>query len=112
TETQKETIAHVLCGCPFGALRRNERHHKVRSRLAELLRKKGFRCYEEVACRDDLGRNRRADIVVLDPKSDKGYIIDPTVRFETNREMDEEVQREKSAIYNACFTDLSSMYAH
>lgn len=37
-------------------------------------------------------------------------MIDQTIRFETNRDMDTEVQAEKASIYEQCIRDLETKY--
>ena len=107
---ENETIGHVLGACEFGANRRNDRHHALKYKLAELLRENGFHTVDEAPCVDANGSNRRVDILAFDPKSNRAFIIDPTVRFETNREMDDEVQSEKSSTYEPCIPDLKERY--
>ena len=109
-ENNRETPSHVLGCCPFGENRRNARHHEVQLRLIAMLQDKGFDCYDEVTCIDDNGTNRRVDILAFDLKSNKAYVIDPTVRFENNEDMDEVVQLEKAGIYDKCFNDLKERY--
>ena len=65
---------------------------------------------DEVECTDTFGSRRRADIIAFDPKNQKAYIIDPTVRYEKNDDMDQLVQTEKEAIYGACIPDLQARY--
>ena len=80
-----ETLPHVLGFCPRGELLRNNRHHKVRSCIAKLLRQSGnYEVYEEVPCISSSGSTRRADIVAIHKKLKLGYILDPTIRFEKN----------------------------
>ncbi|KAJ4432173.1 hypothetical protein ANN_20789 [Periplaneta americana] len=45
------------------------------------------------------GGIRRADIVALDKTNSKGFILDPTVRFETSQTQPSEVNKEKQQIY-------------
>ena len=108
---ETETLAHVLGACNFGANRRNDRHHALKHKIAEILRERGFHTVDEAPCIDENGSNRRIDILVFDPKSNRAFIIDPTVRFETNREMDAEVQREKAQVYEQCIPDLKRRYS-
>lgn len=95
-----ETLPHVLGFCPFGELLRNNRHHNVRSLIANALRDKGFTVFEEVTCNADSGSLRRVDILAIDLKKSVGWIIDPTVRFEINKEQPENVNVEKQGIYD------------
>ena len=78
--------------------------------MARVCREHGFHTVDEAPCVDANGSNRRVDILAFDPKSNRAFIIDPTVRFETNREMDDEVQSEKSSTYEPCIPDLKERY--
>ena len=50
--------------------------------------------------------------ISFDPRTDEAYVIDPSVRFETNRDMDAEVQDDKVRIYRGCIQDLARRYRH
>jgi hypothetical protein len=107
---ETETPSHVLGMCPFGEVMRLARHNKVKNRLSELLRQKGFTCIEEAFCIDTDGRRRFVDILAFAPDSDEAYIIDPTIRFETNNDLGLAVQEEKQNIYEPCIPDLVDKY--
>ena len=77
--------------------------------ITALLRAKGFHCTEQVFCFDGTS-NRYVDILAFEPNSTKAYIIDPTVRFESNEDQDAAVQADKETIYSKCYADLSSKY--
>ena len=64
---------------------------------------KDFTCFDETHAIDSSLRHRFSDIIALDKKSNKAYIIDPTVRFECNDDdQDEKINAEKAAIYEPC----------
>ena len=107
---ENETITHVLGTCDFGHDRRVERHHVVKRRIHALLQDNGFVCVDEASCTDKMGSSRRIDILAFDTKSDRAFIIDPTIRFEKNEDIDEVVQKEKERIYRGCIQDLSRRY--
>ena len=107
---EKETIAHVLGTCPFGLNRRSARHHAVKHAIAELLRSKGFYTVDEAPCIDELGSRRFFDILAFDGNSRRAYIIDPTVRYKTNADVDQAVREEKRQIYQGCIPDLKQKY--
>lgn len=94
-----ETLPHVLGFCTHGEALRNIRHHAIRAILAESLREKGFVVHEEVHGLASQGGTRRIDIIAFMRGSSKGYILDPTVRFETHAQQPLEVNEEKRAIY-------------
>ena len=79
---ETETLGHVLGSCPKGELLINARHHKVRSTLALSLKSSGWETHEEVHCNSTDGSFRRADIIAINRRSEKAFILDPTVRFE------------------------------
>ena len=102
----------MLGVCSFEALLRDKRHNDVKWTLLKLLREKGYDCFDEVQCVDNGGSIRRIDILAFDPRTDEAYVIDPSVRFETNRDMDAEVQDDKVRIYRGCIQDLARRYRH
>lgn len=96
---EHETLAHVLGSCPFGDVLRNGRHHTIRHMIANELRSKGLKVYEEVSGLATNGSSRRIDIIAFKPSSKTGIILDPTIRFETHSGQPEEVDKEKKTIY-------------
>ena len=108
---EKETIQHVLGACGFGSNRRLARHHKLKYALAAMLRERGLQTIDEAGCSDASGGSRFIDILAFEPSpSRKAYIVDPTVRYEANEEINEIVQAEKAAIYAPCIPDLQRRY--
>ena len=93
-----ETLSHVLGSCPHGETLRNARHHKIRSSIAKALRDSGFKVYEEVHGLSTCGSSRRIDMIAFN-NNKMGYIIDPTVRFETSKNQPDDVNNEKKQIY-------------
>ena len=104
-----ETLAHVLGSCQHGETLRIARHHKVRSSLAQALRETGFTVHEEVHGLSDNGSTRRIDIIAYKDNS-LGYIIDPTVRFESSAKQPEEVDQEKKNIYEPTIPFYKMVY--
>ncbi|KAJ4429599.1 hypothetical protein ANN_21785 [Periplaneta americana] len=95
-----ETLGYVLGSCQHGELLRNSRHHNIRKLIAQALRKRSFEVHEEVHCiASEGGGIRRADIMALDKTNSKGFILDPTVRFEMSQTQPSEVNKEKQQIY-------------
>jgi len=105
-----ETLPHILGFCSFGLLLRNSRHHQIRTILANAFRSKHMKTYEEVHCLANNGSNRRIDILTYCDKSSKAYIVDPTIRFETNPDQPNEVNKEKQDIYQDCIPYLQKTY--
>jgi hypothetical protein len=108
---EPETPSHVLGSCPANDLLRNNRHHRLKHKLATLLREKGYDCLVEAQCKDSDGRNRFVDILAVKPGSRNAFIIDPTIRWETNDDIGALVQTEKAGIYDSCFDDLRRKYS-
>lgn len=99
---EKESLAHVLGYCSWGYQLRILRHNKMRSIIASELKSHGWTVFEEVDCIADQGSTRRIDILAFN-KSKKGYIIDPTIRFESNNPQHaSDVDIEKRSIYEPC----------
>ncbi|KAJ4444955.1 hypothetical protein ANN_06754 [Periplaneta americana] len=109
-DREVETLDHVLGACPHGELLRNTRHHTVRSIIATALRNKGYSVYEEVHGISSEGSNRRIDIIAFKPPSLEGYIIDPTVRFESHEHQPEEVHEEKRNMYEPSISFYKDKY--
>ena len=105
-----ETLPHVLGFCKQGFLLRNTRHHTIRSAIATAIAKTGLETYEEVHCLGVDSSNRRVDIIAIDRKKEYGYIIDPTVRFESRVGQAEEINVEKKDIYEATIPYLKMKY--
>jgi hypothetical protein len=85
-----------------GELLRNTRHHNIRAAIANELRGKGLEVYEEVTCTGENDSVRRVDIIAINRSLKKGYIIDPTVRYENDESQAELTDIEKRSIYEPC----------
>ena len=59
---------------------------------------------------EDGGSVRRSDIIVIDRSLKKGYIIDPTVRFEIDEKQPFDVHQEKNQIYQKTIKYYISKY--
>ena len=111
-ETQhREIPSHVLGFCSFGERRRDDRHNRIKHQVRGLLEQtKRFDCFDEVTCIDGEGRNKRIDILAFEKDTNKAYLIDPTIRYESNRDVDAEVQADKSEKYESCIPDIAAKY--
>lgn len=108
---EKETPAHVIGSCSANNTLIMNRHHRTKHSITDLLREKHFECFEEVHAIDTDGRHRFSDIVAFD-RGSKAYIIDPTIRFESNDEdQDTKVQDEKNGIYKKCIPFYNEKYS-
>ncbi|KAJ4437697.1 hypothetical protein ANN_17842 [Periplaneta americana] len=94
-----ETLGHVLGACPFSETLQNSRHYRIRSMIAEALRKKGFTVHEEVHGISQEGSCRRIDMLAIPPGSTSAYIIDPSVKFKAQEQQPAEIHYEKCRIY-------------
>ncbi|KAJ4442880.1 hypothetical protein ANN_04473 [Periplaneta americana] len=94
-----ETLAHVQGSYPHGEALRNARHHQVRSIIATALKDADYNTFE-VHGLSVTGSTRRIDIIAFKESTRSGFIIDPTVRFETDVVQPAEVDNEKMNIYN------------
>lgn len=65
---------------------------------------------DEAFCTDANGSNRFVDILAYKQNASKAFIIDPTIRFETNEDMDTLVAAEKKSIYEPCVPDIRRRY--
>ncbi|KAI5732197.1 hypothetical protein M8J77_023148 [Diaphorina citri] len=81
---EKETLPHVLGSCCCNEQMVTSRHHKIKRRIIELLKEKQVEYYEEVSCVDCNGSRRFCDIVAFPKNDKKAYILDPTIRYESN----------------------------
>lgn len=103
-----ETLPHVLGFCHHGELLRHQRHNKIVQILGKALRKRKWTVVVEFHCLSDDGSTRRVDLLVYDETTRNGYILDPTVRFETSQDQAEEVNEEKQSIYEPCIPDIQA----
>ncbi|KAJ4436422.1 hypothetical protein ANN_19055 [Periplaneta americana] len=107
---ETETLGHVLGFCRKTELLRNNRHHKARTGIADLLKRRGWEVHEEVHCVSSLDSNRRGDIVAIHRTQSKGLVLDPTIRFERDALQAQHVDEEKKSIYESCIPYLSEKY--
>src|SRR5690625_3942686 len=73
--------------------------------------KQGLHCQEEVHCTDENGSTRFIDIVANDHNSSQAFIVDPTIRYETNSDIGKEVQEEKERLYAGCANSLNAKFS-
>ncbi|KAJ4445272.1 hypothetical protein ANN_07073 [Periplaneta americana] len=107
---ETETLGHVLGFCRKTELLRNNRHHKARTGIADVLKRRGWEVHEEIHCVSSLDSNRRADIVAIHRTQSKGIVLDPTIRFERDVLQAQHVDEEEKSIYESCIPYLSEKY--
>jgi hypothetical protein len=107
---EPETLPHVLGSCDWNSKRRTARHHALKHSIAEMMTQKGFDCFDEVFCLDGDHSRRFADIVAFEKNTNKAYVIDPTVRYETNEDVGALADAEKKKIYDSCVPDIKLRY--
>jgi len=100
-----ETLPQVLGACQFGSLLLNVRHHSIRTMIAYELRAQNYEVDEEVCVLD-----RRVDIISINRPKRKAFIVDPTVRFETNDCQPVDVDRQQKEIYKPVCDELMKKY--
>ena len=103
-----ENLAHILGYCEKGEHLVTLRHNKIRSLIADALRKRWptFEVLEETHCLDELGNNRRTDIIFIDPVTRNAVIFDPTIRYEGKEDQPLKVDSQKKDIYLPCVPNL------
>ncbi|KAJ4432526.1 hypothetical protein ANN_21148 [Periplaneta americana] len=69
-----ETLDHVLGFCKKGELLRNNRHHRVRTAIANLLRNRGCEVLEEIHCLSEDDSHRRVDIIAINRRTQKAMV--------------------------------------
>lgn len=98
-----ETLAHICGSCPRSELLLYSAHHKIRSIIVDLFRKRHLEIYEEIHCTaetDSVNQNRWAYIIVIDRLKNKCIELDPTIKWETkNTNQDDEINEEKRYTY-------------
>ncbi|KAJ4438372.1 hypothetical protein ANN_14314 [Periplaneta americana] len=82
---ETETLGHVLGFCRKTELLRNNPHHKARTGIADVLKRRGW-------------------------TQSKGLVLDPTIRFERDALQAQHVDEEKKSIYESCIPYLSEKY--
>ncbi|KAJ4431546.1 hypothetical protein ANN_20145 [Periplaneta americana] len=80
--SETETLGHVLGFCKKGELLRNNRHHRARTAIANLLRNRGWEVHEEIHCVSEDDSRRRVDIIAINRRTQKAMVLDPTICFE------------------------------
>ena len=107
--------------CPRGKALRILRHNEIRSTIANGLRATGKIVHEEVPTTAFVNSDRRIDMIMIDPKfPKKGWIFDPTIRWEQTTKMDQKataeekksqaikVDKEKRVYYTDCIPELKT----
>ena len=107
---EPETLAHVLDSCSRGDLLRNSRHNRIKSKIASAFSKKGYEVYEEVPCIALQGGSRRIGIIAIDRKNNSAFILDPTIRSETDSKQPEAVNIEKKDMYDSTIPYFQEKY--
>ncbi|KAJ4429926.1 hypothetical protein ANN_22130 [Periplaneta americana] len=67
--SETETLGHVLGFCKKGELLRNNRHHRARTAIANLLRNRGWEVHEEIHCVSEDDSHRRVDIIAINRRT-------------------------------------------
>ena len=84
--------------------------NRIRSKIASAFSKKGYEVYEEVPCIALQGGSQRIDRIAIDRKNNSAFILDPTIRSETDSNQPEVVNIEKKDIYDATILYFQEKY--
>ncbi|KAJ4448396.1 hypothetical protein ANN_10412 [Periplaneta americana] len=108
--SETETLGHVLGFCKKGELLRNNRHHRARTAIANLLRNRGWEVHEEIHCVSEDDSHRRVDIIAINRRTQKAMVLDPTICFERDTNQALQINDDKRAKYVPCLPYLSEKY--
>ena len=112
-DNETETVSHVLGYCHFMSRQRIARHDALKFSLKKMLKANGMKVKHEAECKSTTGDNHRVYLVAfpMHTNTDKAYIIDPTIRWEDNKDVGAEVHAEKRRIYEPCIPFLKQRFA-
>ncbi|KAJ4431029.1 hypothetical protein ANN_19622 [Periplaneta americana] len=71
--SETETLGLVLGFCKKGELLRNNRHHRARTAIANLLRNRGWEVHEEIHCVSEDDSHSRVDIIAINRRTRKRW---------------------------------------
>ncbi|KAJ4429550.1 hypothetical protein ANN_21719 [Periplaneta americana] len=108
--SETETLGHLLGFCKTGELLRNNRHHRARTAIANLLRNRGWEVHEEIHCVSEDDSHRRVDIIVINRITQKAMVLDPTICFERDTNQALQINDDKRGKYVPCLPYLSEKY--
>ncbi|KAJ4426724.1 hypothetical protein ANN_26523 [Periplaneta americana] len=101
--SETKTLGHVLGFCKKGELLRNNRHHRARTAIANLLRNRGWEVHE-IHCVSEDDSHRRVDIIAINRRTQKAMVLDPTICFERDTNQALQINDDKRAKYVPCLT--------
>lgn len=85
-------------------------HHNVKHHIMKLL-EEDFSCHEEVYCIDSKGSLRYAGIVTFSKCGKTAFVLDPTIRYESNdKDQALAVDEEKRVINKKCISYLKEKF--
>ncbi|KAJ4441349.1 hypothetical protein ANN_11204 [Periplaneta americana] len=96
-------------GSDQGELLRNNRHHRARTAIANLLRNRGWEVHE-IHCVSEDDSHRRVDIIAIDRRTQKAMVLDPTIYFERDTNQALQINDDKRAKYVPCLPYFSEKY--
>ncbi|KAJ4436985.1 hypothetical protein ANN_17117 [Periplaneta americana] len=96
---ETETLGHVLGFYKKGELLRNNRHHRARTAIANLLRNRGWEVHEEIHCVSEDDSHRRVDIIAINRRTQKAMVLDLTICFERDTNQALQINDDKRAKY-------------
>ncbi|KAJ4448159.1 hypothetical protein ANN_10172 [Periplaneta americana] len=107
--SETETLGHVLGFCNKGELLRNNRHHRARTAIGNLLRNRGWEVHEEIHCVSEDDSHRRVDIIAINRRTQKAMVLDPTICFERDTNQALQINDDKRAKYVPCLRFTTGM---
>ncbi|KAJ4445242.1 hypothetical protein ANN_07043 [Periplaneta americana] len=108
--SETETLGHVLGFCKKGELLRNNRHHRSRTAIANLLRNRGWEVHEEIHCVSEDDSHRRVDVIAINRRPQKAMVSDPMICFERVTNQALQINNDKRAKYVPYLPYLSQKY--
>ncbi|KAJ4431271.1 hypothetical protein ANN_19868 [Periplaneta americana] len=96
--------------CKKEELLRNNRHHRARTAIANLLRNRGWEVHEEIHCVSEYDSHRGVDIISINRRTQKAMVLDPTICFERDTNQALQINDDKRAKYVPCLPYLSEKY--
>ncbi|KAJ4442507.1 hypothetical protein ANN_04094 [Periplaneta americana] len=93
-----------------GELLRNNRHHRARIAIANLLRNRGWEVHEEIHCMSEDDSHRKVYIIAINKRTQKAMVLDLTICFERDTNQALQINDDKRAKYVPCLPYLSEKY--
>lgn len=90
---KSETLSHILQGCPSTHWERIKRHDCISTSISKACVKKGYTILSEPHIRLSNGELRKPDLVIHNTVSNKAYIVEVSVGWETPTTLESRAQQ-------------------